>query len=326
MSFSELKTLEIFSGCGGGSEGFKKAGFKIVAANDIWLPAATTYRLNNPGVKFIQGDITENSVKDQILACFPRGKRCDVIFGGPPCQAYSFSGKRDPRDPRGHLFNDYIDIVAKLSPKIFIMENVAGLFSMKHEDGGVPNKILSGFGNIGYSVKGRVLDAANYGDPQHRKRAILFGVKFGANSIDIPFPASTHGPGLKPYMTVREAIGDLADLPENEESSHIFINHSQQFINKIKSTPVGKSVGRYGEAFFRALPDKPSPTVKGNHGGSFIHYQNDRGMTPRELARLQGFPDDFIFKGTKSDLFTMIGNAIPFNLAYAIAMTIHGYL
>ncbi len=325
-TMSKLKVLELFSGTGAFSQGFIKAGFEVIAANDIWKPAQKTYCRNHPGVKFIFGDIAKRSVKERIIECFPKGKKCDVIVGGPPCQAYSMAGLRDPNDPRGRFFEEYVELVHQLSPKAFVMENVLGILSIQPKDGSILSKILSGFGSIEYSVKLRVLDAANYGAPQHRERVIFIGTK-AKSGIDIPFPAPTHGPGLKPFQTVQEAIDDISDMPEDTKFSHIFTKHSIEFIEKIELTPIGEAVNpKYRGAFFRTPPDEPCKTTMGNHGGCFVHYRKNRCLTPRESARLQGFHDNFLFKGTKHDIFAMIGNAIPFHLAYAIAKTISGVL
>ena len=125
-----LKVIDLFSGCGGFSKGFEDAGFEIVAANDIFKEAAETYKHNHPSTKFIFGDITKQEIKDEIIST-AKELGCDGIIGGPPCQAYSTSGNRDPNDPRGKLFEEYIEIVNKVKPSFFVMENVRGILSMK---------------------------------------------------------------------------------------------------------------------------------------------------------------------------------------------------
>src|SRR3990167_59904 len=124
-----MAVLDLFSGCGGLSQGFKEAGFNVVVANEIWAPAADTYEKNHPETNMIRGNITSVTIKKKILDCFKEGK-CDVIIGGPPCQAYSVAGLRKPDDPRGKLFRDYMQMVSKLQPKVFVMENVKGLLSI----------------------------------------------------------------------------------------------------------------------------------------------------------------------------------------------------
>lgn len=383
--------LDLFAGCGGLSAGFEQAGFNVLLANEFWPDAAKTYSLNHPKTQMICKDITDIYTKTQIYAYFEK-KPCDIIIGGPPCQAYSNAGLRDPNDPRGKLFEDYVEIVHTLQPKMFVMENVKGLLTMKHYKDNLiesetkelkkiaeleqnrlellnrrkqfknnPQKflfdekdeirlkeivkyldenkekienlkesvvevILQKFAQIGYNVKYKVLNAANYGVPQKRERIIFMGLRKDLEA-PIVFPMETHSPtntldifSKNKWVSVQEAIDDLADEVESIENSHIFTEHSEEFIEKIKNTPIGKSVfGGYSDAFFRVYPNQPARTVKENHGGVMIHYQHNRVMTPRELARLQSFSDTFKFYGTKSSILKQIGNAVPPLLAFHIA-------
>jgi len=380
------KVLDLFAGCGGLSQGFEQAGFEIVAGNDILEHAGKTYQRNHPNSKFFLGDITDPKMKKQIID-YMKEKGCDVIIGGPPCQAYSMAGLRDPNDPRGRLFEEYVEIVKELQPKIFVMENVKGILTMKHESDDleeeqkkeiqelrdvekekaellllrkqsknnsekfkfteldekrleelkervrelkatmeshqekVTDKIVKRFKKLGYDVEFKLLNSANYGVPQKRERVIFIGKKNGGK---ITHPEPTHSEngenGLKKWKTIKEAIGDLEDKKEDVEFNHILTYHNSEFLEKIKNTPIGKSVfGNYSDAFFKAYPNEPSRTVKENHGGVFVHYKNNRVMTPRELARLQSFPDDFIFEGSKSQQLVQIGNAVPVGLAKAVA-------
>ena len=383
------KVLELFGGCGGLGYGFHKEGFDIVACNEYDANIAKTYQHNFPETNVIVGDITDKSVKQKIYDVFSETS-CDIVLGGPPCVAYSMSGKRNSRDPRGKLFNDYVEIVKILNPKAFIMENVKGILTMMHDkleltpeekiiadeyyllekeketlleekknisfnnqigsEKSDLNKqnikevnkkitkmkkqfpifrmkltdiIKKRFNDIGYSVKMKLLNSANYGVPQKRERVIFIGTRNDLN-IDINYPRETHNRdgnnGKLKWVSVKEAIDDLKDLPEDESIQQIYTKHNDKFIKKIENTPQGKSVNpKYTEAFFRCDEDKPSNTVKENHGGVFIHYEKHRVMTPRELARLQSFPDDFIFKGSKSSMLVQLGNAVPCGLSSAIA-------
>ena len=126
----ELFLVDLFSGCGGFNEGFKKAGFKTIVSNDIWEPAYKTFFKNNPNSPFVLGDITEINIKKKIINL---GKNSTILIGGPPCQAYSMAGARNVDDPRGKLFEDYLEIVNQIKPKFFVMENVKGLLSMEHD-------------------------------------------------------------------------------------------------------------------------------------------------------------------------------------------------
>lgn len=383
------KVLELFGGCGGLGYGFHTQGFDIVACNEYDANIAKTYQHNFPETNVIVGDITDKSVKQKIYDVFSETS-CDIVLGGPPCVAYSMSGKRNSRDPRGKLFNDYVEIVKILNPKAFIMENVKGILTMMHDkleltpeekiiadeyyllekeketlleekknisfnnqigsEKSELNKqnikevnkkitkmkkqfpifrmkltdiIKKRFNDIGYSVKMKLLNSANYGVPQKRERVIFIGTRNDLN-IDINYPTETHNRdgnnGKLKWVSVKEAIDDLKDLPEDESIQQIYTKHNDKFIEKIEKTPQGKSVNpKYTEAFFRCDEDKPSNTVKENHGGVFIHYEKHRVMTPRELARLQSFPDDFIFKGSKSSMLVQLGNAVPCGLSSAIA-------
>ena len=390
----KLKVIDLFSGCGGLNEGFKKAGFETSVSNDVWEPAGKTFIKNNKKSRFVLGDITLKKIRDEIIK---HGRGSDVLIGGPPCQAYSMAGARDVDDPRGKLFEDYVKIVKAIKPKYFVMENVKGLLSMEHDRTrlnkndqkklhkikNLENKknvlllkrkrskntpkikftkseenqleeikqslnkerkstsslrvkvtetIKKRFLSLGYDVKIQVLNAADYGVPQKRQRVIVIG---GLDGYPVKFPDAsfkekTNGSNLElfksnlsDWVTVREAIDDLKNSPENIPFNHIFTKCGKDFQRKINKTPVGKNVyNGFSDAYFRCPPNEPSRTVKENHGGVFLHYEKNRFMTPRELARLQSFEDDFIFEGSKSQILVQLGNAVPPKLGYNIANTL----
>lgn len=381
----DINCLELFSGCGGLSYGFHKEGFNIVTCNELEESISKTYKENYSNTNVIVGDITNKSIKEKLYNNFI-DKECDIVLGGPPCVAYSMAGFRNSRDPRGQLFKDYVEVVNKLKPKVFIMENVKGILSMLHdkpvltkEEKQIADKyykleeeklkltsekkilknddkkqidlekefkkvnndikemktklhifrmevtelIKNEFLELGYNVDMKLLNAANFGVPQKRERVIFIGIRKDINR-DINYPEETHNKdgtnNKKKWVSVKEAIEDLEDKEEDVDFNQIYTNHSPDFINKIKNTKIGESVNKkYKEAYFRCDPELPSNTVKENHGGVFIHYKKDRVMTPRELARLQSFPDDFKFKGSKSNILVQIGNAVPCKLSEAIA-------
>ena len=290
------RALDLFCGCGGFSAGFRDY-FDIVVANDIWKPALDTYTHNHKGVKTVLGDIRDEKVKSKIIGSF-RDQKCDIVIGGPPCQGFSMAGRRDKSDPRNQLIYEYVDIIEKLKPSVFLIENVKGITSMRNKDGEiVAEAVRKTFEKIGYKVKYRVLNTADYGVPQRRERVIFIGTN---GETDIPYPNKTHNENT--YTSVLSAIQSLENTPESKEINHIFTNHSESFTQKIKNTKINESVIKsYSDAFFRLDPTKPSRTVKENHGGVFVHYKHDRVMTPRELARLQSFAMT-IFKGTKSQI------------------------
>jgi len=377
--------LELFGGCGGLGYGFHKKNFNIVCCNELEEQIAKSYKYNFPETSVIIGDITNKKIKEDIHNNF-KDIDCDIILGGPPCVAYSMSGLRNSRDPRGQLFNDYVDMVKILKPKMFVMENVKGILNMKHDKEFlteeekvladsyydleqqklkleqekkkldkenqeeikeqisivkknilkmnkdldkfrifVYQKIINKFDEIGYDVEFKLHNSADFGVPQKRERVIFIGSKKNSN-IKIKFPNPTNnknGDILPKWISVKEAIEDLKELEENQEFSQIYTKHNEDFIEKIKKTKIGESVNKkYKEAFFRCNPNEPSGTVKENHGGVFIHYEKNRVMTPRELARLQSFPDSFIFQGSKSSILKQLGNAVPCKLSEAIAGSI----
>lgn len=346
--------LELFAGCGGMSTGFEMAGLNVVCASDSWDVAAETYRRNHPGTQFVLGDIREKAVKERIVEAFG-DRKCDIVAGGIPCQAYSLAGKRNPDDPRGHLYEDFLSVVDMLQPKVVLIENVRGITSMIHprkpywnvdaewlkaveprsyeaslldavvnED--VAWKIIRRLGEHGYCADYQILNAADYGAPQARKRVIFQGIR---NDLPLAeaYPEPTHGPGLIPWATVRDAIADLADWPEDLEWSHVFSKHNPAHLERIKNTPVGSSLyPNYSDAYYRQPPDQPARTVKEHHGEVFIHYARPRVMTPRELARLQTFPDDYLFCGPKGKVLVQIGNAVPPLLAKAVGVCVGNML
>ena len=227
----KLEALDLFAGCGGLSLGFEQAGFDVIAANDKWKVALETFKNNHPRVKTILGNLAKEVVQRKI--CRLTGK-IDVIIGGPPCQAYSLAGSRDPEDPRGKLFESYVEIVKRLQPNIFVIENVKGILSMKHFKKNVPitekKRILElikkrkskkkkvsieglnskledylipvpelirlTFDNIGYKVNWNTLNAADYGVPQERRRVFFVGTNLKKTPA-FPFPTHSKDPDRK---------------------------------------------------------------------------------------------------------------------------------
>jgi DNA (cytosine-5)-methyltransferase 1 len=184
----------------------------------------------------------------------------------------------------------------------------------------VPDKIIKAFNKIGYDVEYKLFNTANYGVPQKRERVIFIAVRKDT-PLKIILPDETHNKNN--WVSVEQAIDDLKNLKDNIDFSHIITKHNKDMLNKIKNTPIGSSANpKYKEAWFKCYPNQPSNTVKENHGGVFLHYEKNRCMTPRELARLQSFSDEFIFKGSKSSQLKQIGNAVPPLFAENIAACI----
>ncbi|MHA1146025.1 MAG: DNA (cytosine-5-)-methyltransferase [Candidatus Helarchaeota archaeon] len=181
-------------------------------------------------------------------------------------------------------------------------------------------KIRKKIEDLGYRVQFQVLNSVDYGSPQVRQRAFFFGTFLPNIELEFPKPNGTT------HKTPKEVLDDLKNLPEHAVQAHVFTKHSKKYLEKIKRTPPGGRIYKnYSSAHVRLHPDRPSPTVKENHGGVFIHYEKERALTPRELARLQDFNDEFVFEGVKRDILKQIGNAVPINLsrAWAVHVTVN---
>jgi DNA (cytosine-5)-methyltransferase 1 len=318
--------LDLFAGCGGFSRGFLMAGgFELLGAcqwDEDHPDIARTYEANHPGTVTVNADITLPDTKDRICAAF-RDRPCDVIIGGPPCGPFSRAGRRDPNDPRARLFEDYLALVGRLRPKIAVMENVPLLLTARNPAGGlVIDEIKAGFEKLGYAVEHRTLIAADYEVPQRRERLIIIASKL---SVPIRWPSATHaegGAGGKPaWRTTRDAVGDLEDAPEDRAWSHVFTRHTPKVAARYAATPIGgKGCVNYNEGFYRNPPDQPSVTIK--TAARPLHYRHGRELTCREGARVQSFPDDFVFVGGKTAVGVMIGNAVPPLLGKAVATSL----
>ena len=224
--------LGLFVGAGGLDLGFRMAGYDILAACDTDPFAAKTYRANSPDVPFLLEDIRSLS-KTQLVAAL-RGRRPDVIIGGPPCQGFSTLGDRLSGDPRNGLVEAFIRIVEWLRPQAVVIENVRAIAT--EYKGRYRDQIVNGLRDAGYSTHFSVLNAADYGVPQHRRRA--FFVAFADPRVEYEFPHSTHGKAKQPYATVGEAIGDLADKDERV-ANHTPLQHSEKVIARYRLIPEG---------------------------------------------------------------------------------------
>jgi len=323
-----LTAVELCAGCGGLSTGLERTGeIEVRVACEFDPAAAETYRLNHPNSFVVARDLTAEETKREVVKALD-GKRCDLLVGGVPCQAYSLSGRRNPTDPRGNLFEHFIEMMRRLMPRVAVIENVPGILSMERSDGTpIMVAITRAFRALGYAVGYRLLNAADFGDPQARMRVTIFGWREG-KMPEFERTHDEHGSGGLPrWRTVRDAIGDLEDASEDKDFWHVFVKSSPDFVERIRATPVGQSVNvSYKEARYRNPPDQPAITIKENHGGVLVHYRDPRLMTPRELARLQSFPDSYRFHGGKGAVLKQIGNAVPIGLASAIGRAVLGIL
>lgn len=321
---STYNFIDLFSGAGGLSCGLVMAGLNPVASVEIMPQAVATYEKNFiKNKKFKEQvetrDIRTQEVKDNLYESV-KGKHIDVIVGGFPCQGFSMSGYRVVDDPRNSLYKEMKEIVEHLKPDFVVMENVEGLRSMLN--GKVEEMIIEDYKKIGYEINLTVLNSADYYTPQTRHRVIFVGNRIGVtNYHPKPMLDEEH------YVTVGQAIGKYMDIPEDKSINHIFTKTSPAMKKRLEEIPVGKSLyANYSDAWKKVDWNKPSCTVKENHGGVNIHPILSRPMTPRELATLQSFPEDFIFEGSKKWQLVQIGNAVPCLLGKAIGLTLRKML
>lgn len=311
--------IDLFAGTGGISIGFKKAGFNKLLSVEIDNDASNTLRNNFPEAIHFEKPIQEITFEeiDQALS----GRKVHIVCGGPPCQGFSVAGLRKPNDPRNQLFKEYIRIVKHLNPYFVFIENVPGILTM--QGGEVYQEILKQFADIGYKdMTVRILEAATYGVPQLRTRAIFIGNRLG---IKNPYPKAIYGKDN--YKTIESAIDDLIDLPFDPSWNHEGTKHSKDMEKRLSLIPPGGSLySTFRDAWKRQYCGVPCMTIKENHGGVHVHYQLNRVLTAREMARLQTFPDDYIFSGTFKRAYWQIGNAVPPLLAEHIALAIKSKL
>lgn len=341
--------VDLFAGVGGLSFGFSEMPeFNIVAANEIDKDISVAYTLNHPGVNMLNCDIA--SITEEKLLDALGGQTVDIVVGGPPCQSYSTVGKRQ-MDDRANLFLQYKRVLCILKPKAFVFENVVGILSM--DKGRLFDRVQREFEEIGYSLKNKVLDAVNYGVPQHRERVILVGFK-GNNPFEYPEP--THGEGLRPYVALKDAFADLPSLRCGEKATEYtgkpdsdflrFVRGAEESLTEHAAPQNGEHLIRlmqalddgqskddlpeelrpksgYPNTYAKLWWDRPSTTITRNFAcpssSRCIHPRDSRAMSIREGARLQGFPDNYCFYGSASKKRLEIGNAVPPLLSRAIA-------
>lgn len=330
--------IDLFCGAGGMSYGFEMAGFKPVLAIDNWQDALDTYKHNNPNGTTLCADLSDIDVKK--IAKDYNLKDIDLIIGGPPCQGFSVAGKRIVDDIRNKLYKSFVSFVEYFSPKAFVMENVPNILSIG--DGIVRESILTDFRNLGYDVKYKILTASDYGVPQNRRRAIFVGLKKGT----FTFPE----PSVKERITASQALSDLPEkslqdgqkYPSAEQSdyqkwarsksdgvyNHETTVHSDKTQHIISLVPDGGNYKDLPEeyqntrkvhiAWTRLNSQKPSITIDTGHRHHF-HYCYNRIPTVRECARIQSFPDDYVFLKSRTSQYKQVGNAVPPLMAAAIA-------
>ncbi len=315
---SKMTFVDLFCGAGGLSKGLEMSGLEGICGLDWFKEACMTYSRNfdHP---FVNGDIKSPEIKEQFYKTVEKqlnGRRLDIVAGGFPCQGFSMAGNRIVDDPRNSLYLELIEIVKHLQPDFVICENVKGLRSMLN--GLVEKKIIDDFHAIGYEMNVMTLCAADYYTPQKRERVIFIGNRIGLKNFH-PKPI------LQPsqYITTGAAIADLMEMPENKAFNHVPTKHRPDMAQRMLELPEGQSLYKgYSDAWKKCPWGEASCTIKENHGGVNIHPKLPRVLTAREMARLQSFPDDFIFEGPKNKQLVQIGNAVPPLLGKAIGLAV----
>lgn len=339
MMKNNYKIIDLFSGAGGFQIGFERAGFDVVLSTDFDKDCETVHKLNRPTVPFLRLDI--HDLSENMLDEYIGTNEIDVLIGGPPCQGFSTIGNRissDPNkrmeaDPRNTLFREYIRILNYVKPKFFLMENVEGLLT--RDKGRIFAEIKQTFKETGYEFNYVILNAADYGVPQIRNRVFFFGNRIGVHME--PPVAKCNGTEEYPYKTVGEAIGDLADVPDDSSINHVALKHGEINIRRYSLIPEGGRLPEdklppelyrknFGNTFKRLHREKPSLTMVPGHNAFPIHPWLNRSLTVREAARIQTFPDDYIFAGPRQKQCMQVGNAVPPVLAQCWAEYLKGEL
>jgi len=312
------RVLSLFTGCAGLDLGFEAAGCETVAAVDLDFESCKTLRYNRPNWAVFEGDIREYN---------PNLSDIDLVIGGPPCQGFSSAGKGDPKDPRNFLWKEYMRVVERVKPRALVLENVSALTHKKNGDH--LSGIMDALAVQGYNFTYGVLNAADFGVPQARRRLVVIGLRDGVPTL----PEPTH---IGMHRTVWEAIADLDDESLfDEEFSHVPPKHAAHVASRWSKLAPGETDPNYRRA--RLDPDKPATTIRagggygprGDHLAGFhppIHPFKPRQLTVREAARLQSFPDDWLLKGSKTAQGRQIGNAVPVLFAEAIGKHVVGML
>ncbi|MDE6816446.1 MAG: DNA cytosine methyltransferase [Lachnospiraceae bacterium] len=357
----KLTCLDLFCGAGGLSKGFLDAGYDVVLGVDYDDAALKTFQQNHGSAAAMKLDLFDHANLDYIVEFLTNKeiKDLDVLVGGPPCQGFSYAGKMDIDDKRNFLYLAMVKLTERLNPGVVLLENV---LAMLEANGGVgAQRVIKDFGEIGYRMIPEVLFAPDYGVPQLRRRVFFVGLK--DSDEDFEFPKAVVDEAH--YVTCEQAISDLPSLqlengniirgtevqeymtPPASEYQKLMRGRSAFVYNHIGSVPIEKTrkmialvpegknylalpeeyrgMYKYHEALTRYHSKKPSLTINTGHRSHF-HYKWNRIPTVRESARLQSFPDDFLFYGNQSDQFKQVGNAVPPMLGQAIAEQLKKYI
>lgn len=362
-----MRVIDLFAGCGGLSLGFAQAGFDVGQAVEFDPVIAGTYRRNHPGVRLMVDDIKNIDASGAFA-----GVKADVIIGGPPCQGFSMAGARIRRgfidDPRNYLFKHYFNVVKEVMPRAFVMENVKGIATM--QGGKIFEEIQRIFQDPQaldgrpYRIYHRIVNAADFGVPQHRERMIILGTLAGEADMDELWRRTrsdieARRPGYFDRVTVRDAIGNLPETsadgivknpepvtayerylscPADTIANHTRSKHAKVAVDRMRRIRSGENYralnepirsvhsGAYGRLCWDELASTITTRFDTPAGGRFIHPEEDRTLTPREAARIQSFPDSFTFYGDKRSISRQIGNAVPPKVAYFLGKLVENLL
>jgi DNA (cytosine-5)-methyltransferase 1 len=353
--FLTLTCADLFAGGGGFSKAALEVNIHVKCAVELDRHACETYRQNLIAARdplnvptLFEGDIQVLEL-DRLSACFTQGQGCDIVLGGPPCQGFSVHRINDAgvADPRNNLIHSYFRVVRHLKPKVFLLENVPGLLWERHAD--YLNLFYQEAEAAGYKVqKPAILDARDYGVPQRRKRVFILGISKDLDGVPNWPPPQTHGSvsaiEANPLLLQWEAARSAFKKAPAGDPNDLHMRHSMELTETFRRTPANggsrKDSGRllpchiahdgHKDVYGRINPEHPGPTMTtacvNPSKGRFVHPTKNHGITLREAARLQTFPDDYIFHGGIIAASRQIGNAVPVELAKAILKSISAYL
>jgi DNA (cytosine-5)-methyltransferase 1 len=342
--------VDLFCGAGGFSEGFRAAGYRVLAGIDNDPQALLTYAHNFPEATVFLHDLSKEPAGNREISEIVKTERVDVVVGGPPCQGFSLAGKRSEFDPRNKLYVAYFHFIQMVKPKAVVIENVPTMFSLY--GGKVADAIFEGLESCGYNVQSFVLSADNYGVPQKRRRAFVIATKtllYQAPGA-LPSPSLTCWDAISDLPLLDRELGrekqtyrakpktDYQRLMRNGSEcllNHSAVQHTDETKRIIAMVPDGgnyKSLPsslwktrKVNIAWTRMNSKKPCFTIDAGHNHHF-HYRANRVPTVRECARIQSFPDRFLFLGNRTSQYRQVGNAVPPLLAKAVALSLQAHV
>ena len=332
MANNQFNFVSLFTGAGGLDIGFKEAGFKALFASDIMPQARESYISNYPNDTYVLEDIRKLSISQ--IQSYIGNESVDVIIGGPPCQGFSNMGNKNSADPRNLLFESYVKIVDALKPKCFVFENVKGLCTMF--EGRYFKQVISSFLSIGYNIHYALIDTSNYGVPQKRERIFIVGTPIDKPFMFPSYSDESYG-SIHAFENVGEAINDLMDKGQ-EVPNHISLNHSDVVVRRYQLIPEGGKLPKpellpedirrknFGNTYTRLHRQEVSSTIVPGNNALPVHPVLDRSLTPREAARIQTFPDSYVFCGDRRSQCIQVGNAVPPLMAAKIAECIKQFI